>query len=85
MKALPAIAAILCQLPSVSLAAEQLFVASPLTQEGQFTGGIEGPCVDSVGNVYAVNFEKEGTISHTARLVRLPSLSRYRLAALAMA
>lgn len=66
MKALPAIAAILCQLPSVSLAAEQLFVASPLTQEGQFTGGIEGPCVDSVGNVYAVNFEKEGTVGRTS-------------------
>ena len=27
-----------------------------------FTGGIEGPAVDSENNLYAVNFEKEGTI-----------------------
>lgn len=32
------------------------------TQEGLFTPGIEGPAVDSKGNLYAVNFESEGTI-----------------------
>jgi len=32
------------------------------TKEGLFTPGIEGPAVDSKGNLYAVNFEKEGTI-----------------------
>ena len=32
------------------------------TKEGLFTAGIEGPAVDSKGNLYAVNFEKEGTI-----------------------
>jgi sugar lactone lactonase YvrE len=32
------------------------------TQEGLFTAGIEGPAVDGKGNLYAVNFEKEGTI-----------------------
>ncbi len=32
------------------------------TQEGLFTPGIEGPAVDSQGNLYAVNFGKEGTI-----------------------
>ena len=32
------------------------------TEEGLFTPGIEGPAVDSKGNLYAVNFEKEGTI-----------------------
>jgi sugar lactone lactonase YvrE len=32
------------------------------TEEGVFTKGIEGPAVDSKGNLYAVNFEKEGTI-----------------------
>jgi sugar lactone lactonase YvrE len=32
------------------------------TKENVFTQGIEGPAVDSKGNLYAVNFEKEGTI-----------------------
>ncbi len=32
------------------------------TKEHLFTKGIEGPAVDSYGNLYAVNFEKEGTI-----------------------
>ena len=33
-----------------------------LFTEHQFTTGIEGPVIDSKGNIYAVNFEKEGTI-----------------------
>jgi len=32
------------------------------TEEGLFTPGIEGPAADSKGNLYAVNFQKEGTI-----------------------
>lgn len=32
------------------------------TPEHLFTPGIEGPAVDSKGNLYAVNFESEGTI-----------------------
>ncbi len=32
------------------------------TEEHLFTPGIEGPAVDSRGNLYAVNFESEGTI-----------------------
>ena len=32
------------------------------TQEHLFTKGIEGPAVDSKGNLYAVNFKDEGTI-----------------------
>lgn len=32
------------------------------TKELLFTKGIEGPAADSKGNLYAVNFEKEGTI-----------------------
>ena len=32
------------------------------TEGGLFTPGIEGPAVDSKGNLYAVNFEREGTI-----------------------
>ncbi|QKX07239.1 SMP-30/gluconolactonase/LRE family protein [Aquimarina sp. TRL1] len=33
-----------------------------LTEEGVFTKGIEGPATDSEGNIYAVNYSKEGTI-----------------------
>jgi sugar lactone lactonase YvrE len=46
-----------------SLSAEEpLFVAKAVTEEGAFTAGIEGPNCDKAGNVYAVNFAKEGTI-----------------------
>lgn len=38
------------------------FVARPLTPEKAFTPGIEGPATDAAGFVYAVNFEKQGTI-----------------------
>src|SRR4051794_24983748 len=37
-------------------------VATPLTRPGEFTKGIEGPACDREGNVYAVNFGREGTI-----------------------
>jgi sugar lactone lactonase YvrE len=48
---------------AISLPAEEpLFVAKAVTEEGSFTAGIEGPNSDKEGNVYAVNFAKEGTI-----------------------
>lgn len=43
-------------------AADPLFQAKPLTAEGSFTGGIEGPACDAAGNIYAVNFGSEHTI-----------------------
>jgi gluconolactonase len=46
--------------PSVAGDKEKLFVATPFA--GGFTAGIEGPNCDKDGNVYVVNFEKEGTI-----------------------
>lgn len=33
-----------------------------LTNPNTFTSGIEGPATDSVGNIYAVNYQREGTI-----------------------
>ena len=42
--------------------AEQLFVATPLTAEGSFTEGIEGPACDKHGNIFAVNFARQHTI-----------------------
>jgi streptogramin lyase len=41
---------------------ETLFVAQPFTSTNLFTDGIEGPACDAAGNVYAVNFERQGTI-----------------------
>jgi sugar lactone lactonase YvrE len=41
---------------------EALFVATPLTEPGSFTEGIEGPNCDAQGNIYAVNFARQGTI-----------------------
>jgi gluconolactonase len=39
-----------------------LFQSKNFTSVNSFTGGAEGPAVDKDGNLYAVNFEKEGTI-----------------------
>ncbi len=36
--------------------------STDFTQEGGFTDGIEGPATDYLGNIYAVNYEKNGTI-----------------------
>ncbi len=35
---------------------------SDFTNEGSFTEGVEGPATDHSGNIYAVNFEEQGTI-----------------------
>jgi gluconolactonase len=39
-----------------------LFVAEDFTKENLFTGNIEGPAFDKDGNLYVVNFQKDGTI-----------------------
>jgi sugar lactone lactonase YvrE len=41
---------------------EELFVSNVLTEPGGFTSGIEGPAVDIDGNLYAVNYARQGTI-----------------------
>lgn len=41
---------------------EPLWTARPLTLPGEFTSGIEGPACDANGNIFAVNFAKQGTI-----------------------
>ena len=59
----------------------ELYIARPLTADGVFTEGIEGPASDSEGNVYAVNFGKQQTIGKVDRwgnakvLVTLPGES----------
>jgi len=52
--------------PSPPAKPELLFSARPLTPEGSFTAGIEGPACDAQGNVYAVNFQRQGTIGRVA-------------------
>lgn len=47
------------------VAEEPPFVARPFTSENSFTEGIEGPACDADGNVYAVNFARQGTIGRT--------------------
>lgn len=61
MRIVPLLTLILIGEVSMSQA-EELFVATPLTEPGSFTAGIEGPACDAAGNVYAVNFEKQQTI-----------------------
>jgi len=41
---------------------EELFKATVLTPVNSFTHDVEGPAVDKDGVLYAVNFEKQGTI-----------------------
>lgn len=42
--------------------AEDLYVATEFTPRGGFTDGIEGPACDREGNIYAVNYARQGTI-----------------------
>ena len=58
---------------------EKLYTSSVFTPAHGFTSGIEGPAVDKVGTIYAVNFEKRGTIGQVTPLgkaslfIELPS------------
>jgi sugar lactone lactonase YvrE len=47
----------------VAAAAEPgLFESHQLTPSGEYTNGIEGPAVDADGNLFVVNFQRQGTI-----------------------
>ena len=54
-----AAAAAFCSLP---LLAGAVMASRDYVTDGVFTQGIEGPAVDAQGNLYAVNFAREGTI-----------------------
>ncbi|RAW02800.1 SMP-30/gluconolactonase/LRE family protein [Pseudochryseolinea flava] len=41
---------------------QRLFLVEDFTAENLFTNNIEGPCFDDDGNLYVVNFQKDGTI-----------------------
>src|SRR5579875_1638220 len=56
-----------------------LFQSSSFTPAHSFTSGAEGPAVDKNGNIYAVNFQQEGTIGevdaagHSRIFITLPN------------
>jgi gluconolactonase len=65
MKIYSAAALFACSLTLLGCAQQnklEMFKANTFTPEKSFTNGCEGPAVDKDGNVYAVNFAKEGTI-----------------------
>lgn len=52
----------LLTLIACSTHAQDLFKASDLTAENLFTTNCEGPSVDAQGNLFVVNYQKDGTI-----------------------
>ena len=57
---------LLVALAATPALAEALFEARPLTPAGEYTFGIEGPAVDADGNLYVVNYARQGTIGKVA-------------------
>ena len=45
----------------------EIYKSEDFTAPEEFTSGIEGPATDAEGNIYVVNFEKEGTIGKVTR------------------
>ncbi len=46
---------------------EAVYKSSDFTTPEEFTSGIEGPATDLEGNIYVVNFQKQGTIGIVSR------------------
>jgi gluconolactonase len=53
---------IACNTTNQKNASKELYKSSDLTAVNSFTSGAEGPAVDKEGNLYAVNYSKEGTV-----------------------
>lgn len=53
---------ILFSVCSVCVNAQELFVSEDFTKENLFSRNIEGPAFDKKGNLYVVNYQKDGTI-----------------------
>src|SRR5438128_54992 len=54
--------AVACNTIKQKNTSEELYKSSALTPVNSFTSGVEGPAVDKDGNLYAVNYSKDGTI-----------------------
>jgi sugar lactone lactonase YvrE len=59
MKMLLFFASLFC---AMGTCAQEFFQAKDLTEENLFTTNCEGPSVDKYGNLFVVNFQKNGTI-----------------------
>ncbi len=61
---------------------EPPFISRQFTASGGFTSGIEGPACDRDGNLYAVNYARQGTIGRVTPdgdcsvFVELPAIGR---------
>ncbi|MBA4850901.1 SMP-30/gluconolactonase/LRE family protein [Emticicia sp. BO119] len=62
MKKIVLLAALLLNTTCI-FAQKNIFIATDLTREGEFTNNCEGPSVDKDGNIYAVNINQDGTIA----------------------
>lgn len=56
------VTAVLFSSPLLHADGDPLFVATPLTESGEFTGGIEGPACDAAGNIFAVSYRDRSNI-----------------------
>ncbi|MEP7230307.1 MAG: SMP-30/gluconolactonase/LRE family protein [Ginsengibacter sp.] len=56
------VVAFACNQAGENSSADELYKSSDFTPVNSFTSGAEGPAVDNDGNVYAVNYSKQGTI-----------------------
>jgi len=61
-KLLVIVVAIACNTNKHNKTSEEMYKSADLTAVNSFTSGAEGPAVDKDGNLYAVNYSKEGTI-----------------------
>jgi gluconolactonase len=62
LKVLIMIIPIACSQTKKVTVSEELYKSSDFTAPKSFTSGAEGPAADKNGNLYAVNFSKEGTV-----------------------
>lgn len=53
---------LLISLVALGQPTKKLFTAYDFTAENIFSENIEGPCFDAAGNLYVVNFQRDGTI-----------------------
>src|SRR5678809_478187 len=56
------VVAIACSTKQHNKSSKEMYKSTDLTAVNSFTSGAEGPAVDKDGNLYAVNYLKEGTI-----------------------
>jgi gluconolactonase len=63
----------------LTISCNQHLKSIDFTEEGSFTTGIEGPATDHAGNIYAVNYQEQGTIGkisskgETSLFIKLPN------------